>query len=120
MALLKSKPALLVIDIQNGFVHPSGSLGKIGMPLSGMIGVIPSIHRLREIARKHNLPVMYTRLSFTSYYSDCFDSPLATGLKALKGFIRGTWDADIVDELNPAANEIVMGKTRSIASGRPS
>jgi ureidoacrylate peracid hydrolase len=115
MALLKSKPTLLIIDMQNGFVHPSGTFGKMGMPLSDMIDVIHSIQRLREIARKHNLPIMYTRLSFASDYSDCFDSPLATGLKALKGFIRGIWDANIVDELNPAANEIVMDKTRSTA-----
>jgi ureidoacrylate peracid hydrolase len=87
----------------------------MGMPLFDITEVIPSIQRLREIARKYNLPIMYTRLSFASDYSDCFDSPLATGLKALKGFIRGTWDVDIVDELSPAANEIVMDKARSTA-----
>jgi ureidoacrylate peracid hydrolase len=87
----------------------------MGLPLSDMIDVIPSIQRLREIARKYNLPIVYTRLSFASDYSDCFDSPLATSLKELKGFIRGTWDVDIVDELSPAANEIVMDKTRSTA-----
>jgi ureidoacrylate peracid hydrolase len=62
MALLRSKPVLLIIDMQNGFVHPSGTIGKMSMPLSDIIAAIPPIQRVRETARKHNVPVMYTRL----------------------------------------------------------
>lgn len=38
-----------------------------------------------------------------------------TELKKLGAFIRDTWDFEIVDELKPAANEIVINKTRNSA-----
>ena len=43
--------ALLVIDMQNGFASPQGTIGAAGMDISMTRGIIPNIQRLLESAR---------------------------------------------------------------------
>ena len=53
-------------------------------------------------------------MSFNEDYSDggiLIDA--IPGLRDLKGFVRGTWDAEILDDLKPQANETVILKTRN-------
>jgi ureidoacrylate peracid hydrolase len=114
MVTLRFKPALLIVDMQNGLCHPSGTFAKLGLPSSRHMTVIPTIQRLREVAHSHHLKVIYLRVGFNENYSDSgilVDEPT----KKLKGFIRGTWDAEILDELKPDASkgDIVVDQTRN-------
>lgn len=100
MASLKSHPALLVVDMQNGFVHPKGTFGKLGMPLSDHLAVVSAIQQLIAAFDARRLPVFFTRLAWNSDYSNC--GRLLDKLPAIKemnGFLEGSWDADVVDEL---------------------
>jgi ureidoacrylate peracid hydrolase len=47
--------ALIVIDMQNGFVSPEGSYGKLGMNISHYRSAIPKIRELIE-----GIPIIYT------------------------------------------------------------
>lgn len=40
------RPALLVIDVQNGFVSKGGSYDKLGMDISNYSAVVPKIRNL--------------------------------------------------------------------------
>ena len=119
MARLKSSPALLIVDMQNGFCHPSGSFSKIGIPISRHAAIIPKIARLTRLCQSHNIPIIYTRMEFNEDYSDAglmLDG--LPGIKEAEGLVRDTWDAQIVDELQPhpdAANVVVLSKTRHSA-----
>jgi ureidoacrylate peracid hydrolase len=120
MVYLRSHPTLLIVDMQNGFCHPSGTFGKMGLPVDRHMAIVPTIKNLRAIAHLHDIPVIYLRMGYKEDYSD---SGITTetwpagwpALKELKGFIQGTWDTDIVDELKPDASkgEIVIEKTRN-------
>lgn len=116
--LLKSHPALLIIDMQNGFCHPEGCFGKLGMPVSNHLAIVETINRLREASHAAKIPVIFTRLCYNEDYSDAGvqmeDLPQ---IKELRGLVRGTWDAEILDELVPDTNrgEIVVDKTRNSA-----
>ena len=116
MVDLKHYPALLVIDMQNGFVHPKGSFGKLSMDVPNHRKVIPAIQQLIATFDKKKLPVFFTRLAWKSYYSNCgrlLDKlPV---LKDMEGFVEGSWDADIVDELKPAEHHVIINKTRNSA-----
>jgi ureidoacrylate peracid hydrolase len=64
--------------------------------------IVPTINKLRTVAHSHGVPVIYLRMGFAADYSDsgiCLEQLPAA--KYLEGFIRGTWDTEIVDELTP-------------------
>ena len=116
MLFLTSHPALLVIDMQNGFVHPAGTFGQLSLPVSAHLAVIAAIQQLIAAFDARNLPVFFTRLAWKADYSDCgrlLDKFPA--IKELHGFQQGSWDADVVDELKPAAQHVIVDKTRNSA-----
>lgn len=108
--LLKSHPALLIIDMQNGFCHPEGCFGKLGMPLSNHLAIVPIINKLRAASHAASTPVIFTRLCYNENYSDAgVQMEELPQIKELRGLIRGTWDADVLDELTP---QYVPGRDR--------
>ncbi len=95
--------ALLVIDMQNGFAAPRGTIGAAGMDISMTRGIIPNIQRLLDAARASGMHVFWSR---QVHYPDdktrtqrLIPGHLARG--AGRSFLcaRGTWDAEIIDEL---------------------
>jgi ureidoacrylate peracid hydrolase len=116
--LLKSSPALIIIDMQNGFCHPDGCFGRLGLPVSNHLDIVPAINKIRNACHIAKVPVFYTRLCYREDYSDAGvqmeDQPQ---MKALKGFVRDTWDADILGDLTPdtSKGEIIIDKTRNSA-----
>ena len=39
-------------------------------------------------------------------------------MKEMNGFVEGSWDADIIDELKQAAHHVIIDKTRNSAFWR--
>ncbi|KAF4626046.1 hypothetical protein G7Y89_g12117 [Cudoniella acicularis] len=116
MARLKSSPALLVIDMQNAFCHSSGSFSKIGLPISRQAAIVPAIKRLASLSHACDIPVFYTKMEFNPDFSDAgimIDS--MPELKNIKALVRGTWDAQILDDLQPNNKSVIISKTRHSA-----
>ena len=114
---LKSKPALLIVDMQNGFCHTQGTFGTLGMPVANHLQIVPTINKIREACHAARVPVYFTRLGFSADFSDTGiqfeDFPQ---MKDLGAFVRGTWDAQILDDLAPdPKTDIVVDKTRNTA-----
>lgn len=110
---LGERPALIVIDMQNGFCSPDGFMAKIGLAYEPSAEVIGPISRLLAASRKADIPIYFTRYSLNEDYSDggllmeVFPAIDGTG-----GLVRNSWDADVVEELAPAEGETVLDKTR--------
>lgn len=101
-----SLSALLTVDMQNGFCHPNGSFSKLHLPVSRHMSIVPSINVLRKWSHAHKVPVIYTRLEFSPDYTDSgLIMSSQQELKAMHAFVRGTWDADIIDALKPNESE---------------
>uniref|UniRef100_A0A8H7NGL3 Isochorismatase-like domain-containing protein n=1 Tax=Bionectria ochroleuca TaxID=29856 RepID=A0A8H7NGL3_BIOOC len=111
MVQLDSTPALLVVDMQNGFCHENGSFAKIGMQ-SEPSSIIPKINELRSAFRAANLPVFFLRTSYNADYSNRRGRDRGDKIERLQGLIQGSWDADILNELTPESDEAVIDKTR--------
>lgn len=109
-------PSLIVIDMQNGLCRPDGFLSKIGLSHESSAAVIDPVKRLLEAARTARIPIFFTRYSLNSDYSDAgLLLQMFPAIKDAGGMIRDTWDAAIVDELEPLQNEFVIDKTRHSA-----
>jgi ureidoacrylate peracid hydrolase len=110
---LGKSPALIVIDMQNGFCVAEGFMNQIGLGYEASASVIEPIGRLLEAARAATIPIVFTRYCLNADYSDAglllevFPQIEGTG-----GMVRATWDADVVAALAPRPGEIVLDKTR--------
>jgi nicotinamidase-related amidase len=96
--------AVVVVDMQNGFCHPDGSLYA---PPSG--AVVDDVATFLDRAREAGARVVYTRdvhppeqFDDTHYYDE-FD-------RWGEHVTEGSWEAEIVEELTPEAGDHVVQK----------
>ena len=66
-------PALLVIDVQNGFVSKGGSYDLLGMETSHYREVVPKINNLINLCRNIGIPIFYTQAVRESSGIDSFN-----------------------------------------------
>jgi ureidoacrylate peracid hydrolase len=110
--------ALVVVDMQNGFVSPEGSYAKLGMNVSHYRSIIPKIHQLIDYCRETGIPVFYTEAVREASGIDLLTrvhiflpkSREETHLVPI--CIRGTWDGNTIDELKPTADDHLIIKRR--------
>jgi ureidoacrylate peracid hydrolase len=114
-------PALIVIDMQNGFVSKGGSYDKIGMNTSLYREIIPKIKDLIEFCRSMGIPVFYTEavkeesgIDILTNVHNILPKSRQERLK-VPICIRGTWDGVTIDELKPKEKDPVILKRRDSA-----
>jgi ureidoacrylate peracid hydrolase len=108
------KSVLLIIDMQNGFCHPDGAFAKLGMDVSMCNAAIEGCRELVDAAHRAGVPVIFTRYILRPDLKDAgyllhAEKPALIGTKSL---VYGAWDAEIVDDLKPEADDFVIDKTR--------
>ena len=114
MVQLDSALALLIVDMQNSFCHEQGTFAKMGTKTESA-AIVPHINELRSAFRAANIPVFFIRTGYNADYSDRRGRDVRDELTELQGLIRGSWDADILDELAPKPTEEIVEKTRRSA-----
>jgi ureidoacrylate peracid hydrolase len=111
--VLPAHPALLVIDMQNGFIEPEGFFARTGLDPSAGVAAIAPIQRLLAAARAAGLPVVFTRYTLNADYSDAGQLvELVPAIRGSGGMVRDTWDAALISALEVAPGELVLDKTR--------
>jgi ureidoacrylate peracid hydrolase len=120
-----SRAAVIVIDMQNTFVHRGGIFDLAGFDISATEKIIGPCREIVKVAREKGIKVIYTQMGYSPDLSDSGspDSPLwrkSRGLPLLrqrpelrdKLYIYGTWGADIIEELRPQPGDIVVRKQK--------
>ena len=114
-------PALVVIDMQNGFVAKGGSYDKIGYNTTMYREVIPKIKDLIEFCRSMGIPVFYTEavkedsgIDILTNVHNILPKSRQERLK-VPICVRGTWDGVTIDELKPKEKDPVILKRRDSA-----
>ncbi|KAB8312344.1 cysteine hydrolase family protein [Erwinia endophytica] len=121
-----NRTALLVIDMQNDFCHPEGWLGHIGVDVTPARAPIAPLQSLLPGLREAEVPVIWLnwgnrpdRLNLSPALLHVYNAdgesvglgdPLpVSGAPVLEA---GSWAADVVEELKPAASDIRVNKYR--------
>ncbi len=106
--------ALLVIDMQNGFCSDDGSVNRIGLPAVRLRSVVEPCVRLVQAAQAAGVPVIYTRYVYRPDFADggLMVKEFMPALKTEHALTAGSWDAEIVDELQPTEEDFVIDKNR--------
>lgn len=97
--------ALLVIDMQNAFVHEKGTLGVSGVDTKRLASIVPAVKRLVEGCGKAGLPVIWTIQEHFAVDASRARKRLAahTARRKQVSALAGSWDEEIVDELKTLA-----------------
>ena len=117
-----SRTAVVVVDMQNAFVSEGGMFDLRGLDISGSRSIIPTISQFLEKSRSAGLPVYYVCHVLSPDLREVGPSS-SFWYKSVRMFrenpqwsdrflIRGTWGADITEELSPAENDIIVEKPR--------
>ncbi|MFF0609889.1 cysteine hydrolase family protein [Nocardia tengchongensis] len=111
--------ALLVIDMQRDFLLPGGFGESLGNDVALLRTVIEPLAALLDTARAAGIPVIHTREGHLPDLSDCPPAKLLRGSPSQRIgdpgrfgriLIRGEYGHDIIDELAPRADEVVIDK----------
>jgi ureidoacrylate peracid hydrolase len=102
----------LVIDMQNGFLHPEGSLPRAGVALPDPEDLVAESQRMLEEVRRAGVPVVYTQHVHRPDFVEVPPRRLAQLPTDPPPLVRGSWDAEIVDGLKPGPHDYVVQKSR--------
>jgi ureidoacrylate peracid hydrolase len=115
-------PALIVIDVQNGFVSKGGSYDELGMDISHYQQAIPNISKLIGYCRTVDIPIFYTQAVREKSGIDLLTNthrilPKSREERIRKKpiCVRETWDANIVEEIKPSPMDHIVIKRRDSA-----
>jgi ureidoacrylate peracid hydrolase len=128
IAIDPTRAAVMVVDMENDFVTKGGMFDRAGADISGAQKAIAPTARVLTAARQVGMKIIYLKMGYRPDLSDLGapDSVNRTrhlkfgvgqAIRAPDGresriLIRDTWDTDIVPELKPHPNDIVIYKTR--------
>ena len=118
-------PALLVIDMQNGFLTRRGSYEEfaatIGVDIKRYRKIIPNVRKVIDVCHELHIPVFYTQQVREASGIDLLNRLHRIIPKRRLEFlkipacVRGTWDAEIIDELRPTKDDHIVVKRRDSA-----
>ncbi len=116
--LRPSRAGLLVVDVQNDYCSPGGTLDRTGGDISMTRGVVPAVVEMVDAARRHGVRVIW--IQQTCLPDGASDSPAWIYMKRRNGVrpdhcLDGTWGQQLVAPLEPRADEPVVKKHRSSA-----
>ncbi len=121
-----ARTAILVIDMQNDFLHPGGWLSQIGVDVTPLRAPIEPLTQLLPLLRRLDVPVMWVnwgnrpdRLNLSPSLLHVYkpagmgiglgDQLPESGARVLE---EGSWAAAIVEELAPSPGDIHVSKYR--------
>lgn len=107
--------AVLIIDMQNGFCSAAGSLNQLVGDIGAVRSVTTEINALLRQAREASLPIYFTRHVCRDNMIDA--TPRARAIGGIVGvgitpLLRGSWDAEIIEQLSVSEDDTVIDKIR--------
>jgi nicotinamidase-related amidase len=109
--LVPGRTVHVAIDDQNDFLHPDGWYGKNGIDISHMQRVVEPTKELNDECRRRGVPIVWTRHG-TRGVADGGPFMEIRAILRDGGLRRGTWGYEILEELEPRAEDSFVEKNR--------
>ena len=105
-----SDSAFLVLHFQNGVAHPDGVWGKYLFPQVEKNGSVGNAKRALDAARQRGMLVIYVNIAWRPGFPELPDDTcgLLKEAKDNNECLVGSWGADVIDELKPEGDEIIV------------
>ena len=114
MELRTNNTALIVIDMTNGWCSPDGHMTKLGFDTTMCRETVDRCSSLIKSARQSKVPVIFTRHIYREDYSDSgfIVDEIMPQLKLVKPASANAWSNQIVSQLEPQPEDIIVKKNR--------
>jgi ureidoacrylate peracid hydrolase len=111
-----NKTALVLIEYQNDFTSEGGSLHEAVKDVMEQVNMLPNTVETVRKARELGATIIHAPISFTDDYHELCSEPygILKGVVDSKSFRKGTWGAEIVEDLTPAPSDIVVEGKRGL------
>lgn len=122
------KSAVVVVDMQNDFASPGGMFDRAGIDITCIQAIVPNVRAVLDAARRAGTSVVYLKMAFRPDLGDAGYPSAPTWLRHARFQVGGTvtapdgttsrilvrdcWNTDVVDDLKPEPNDVVMYKSR--------
>ncbi len=120
-----AQTAVIVVDMQNAFAKQGGYMDWAGYDISKTQSIIAPCRKIITAFRQKKCKIIYFQMGCSADLSEIGPkgSPFNLKSKGLelikqhpelrdKSYLYGTWGAEIIEELKPAAEDIVIKKQR--------
>jgi ureidoacrylate peracid hydrolase len=123
-----AKTAVVVVDMQNDFGAKGGMFDRAGIDISGIQNVVSPTARVLASARAAGVKIIYLKMGYRPDLSDLGARDSVNRVRHLRLgvgqpvsapdgresriLIRDTWNTDIVLQLGPEADDLIVYKTR--------
>jgi nicotinamidase-related amidase len=109
IAINSAKTAILLLHWQNDLAMPSGKLSR-EMPQRLVADhTIDHVQAALKISREKGMLVIYVNASHRSGYPEVNPkSSLSSNIAKAGGLMRGSWGAEVIDQLKPLAEDIII------------
>jgi ureidoacrylate peracid hydrolase len=121
--------AVIVVDMQNDFGAPGGMFDLAGIDISGIRKAIAPTAAVISAARRTRIPIVYLKMAFQPDLSDLGAADSVNSVRHLqimhvgkevtapngqrsRILIRDTWNSDIIPELKPQPEDLLIYKSR--------
>jgi nicotinamidase-related amidase len=110
------KTALVLIEYQNDFTSEGGSLHGAVEAVMRSTGMLANTKETVARARELGATILHVPISFTEDYRELSSAPygILKGVVDSTSFRKGTWGAQIVDDLTPDPRDIVIEGKRGL------
>ncbi len=116
MSIDPSKTAVVLIEYQNDFTSEGGALHGAVAGVMESTGMLENTRRLVEQARAAGATIVHAPITFKAGYGEIADHPygILKGVVDSTAFVKGSWGAEIIDELAPQEGDIVVEGKRGL------
>jgi nicotinamidase-related amidase len=105
-----------MIEYQNDFVKPGGAQHEAVAPVMGTTNMLANSIAAINGAREHGVTIMHAPISFAAGYPEIPDEPygILAGVKSSGAFQKGSWGADIIEDIPVAEDDILIEGKRGL------
>lgn len=116
VALDRDRCAVVVIDLQNDYLHADGAIAQMGQDTAAGRAIMPAVHALVDAARESGVPRIYVRTTHgpwtdTPAWRERGSAGDDLAVAAVPLVRPNTWGAELY-ELAPRDDELVVTKHR--------
>ena len=111
--LERAKTAMIVVDMQNGFLDDEGSMAQMGMDITEPKKTVVPVCRLVDACHSADVPIIFTR---AVHRADLKDAGLLLARrpihKVIDSLVAGTWDMELVPSMDARPDDYILDKNR--------
>ncbi|HEX5525147.1 MAG TPA: cysteine hydrolase [Pedococcus sp.] len=108
--------ALVLIEFQNDFTSEGGALHGAVADSMAQTNMLENAKEVVAAAREAGATIIHAPISFANGYKEITGSPygILKGVVDSNAFVKGEWGAEIIDDLKPEADDIVVEGKRGL------